>query len=267
MAEARPLGELGGDGRGERAAGAVVVLGLNARRLEPQLALRIEQKIDRSRTLGVAALDEHGLGAEPLQLLGLGAHLLLAPCLVRPEETRRLGQVRGDDDGARDQDPLQARDRLLIEQNRAGRGDHHRIEHHEDAGEALQSLGDGLDDRRRRQHADLDRADLKVGRNGLHLRDHETRRHDMHALDAQRVLGSERGDRGRAVNAERGEGLEVGLDAGPAPRIGARDGECDRCHGATIGRLCERRKRCLSRSWQVPGKAGAARPKSGSWRW
>ena len=47
------------------------------------------------------------------------------------------------------------------------------------------------------------------------------------AVDAARVLGGDRGDRARAVHAERGERLQVGLDAGAAARVAARN--CQRC--------------------------------------
>src|SRR5205823_14388644 len=53
-------------------------------------------------------------------------------------------------------------------------------------------------------------------------------RDDMHVLYAHRVLGRDRGDRGRAVHAERGEGPQIGLDASGAARVGAGDGQGDR---------------------------------------
>ena len=56
----------------------------------------------------------------------------------------------------------------------------------------------------------------EVARHGPHLRQHEFRRHHHDVVDALGVLRGERGDGARAVDAERGEGLEVGLDAGAA---------------------------------------------------
>ena len=73
------------------------------------------------------------------------------------------------------------------------------------------------------------------------------------AGDALRVLRGQRGDDRSAIDAERGEGLQIGLDAGAAARIRAGDGE--------------RR----SRSWPRPlrqrgvddARAGRARPAPG----
>ena len=45
----------------------------------------------------------------------------------------------------------------------------------------------------------------------------------MHAVHAQRVLRGQRGDRGRGVAAERGDRLDVGLDAGAAAGIRSGD--------------------------------------------
>ena len=52
---------------------------------------------------------------------------------------------------------------------------------------------------------------------------HEIRRDRLDAVDAARVLCGQRGDRGRGVAAERGDRLDVGLDAGPAARVRAGD--------------------------------------------
>ena len=55
---------------------------------------------------------------------------------------------------------------------------------------------------------------------GLDLGGDELGRHHVNAGHAQRVLRRQRGDRGGAVDPERREGLEVGLDTGPSPGIG-----------------------------------------------
>ena len=55
-------------------------------------------------------------------------------------------------------------------------------------------------------------------------------RHVVDAGDAAGVLRGQRGDHRRAVDAERREGLQVGLDAGAAAGIRARDGDGNRGH-------------------------------------
>ena len=62
----------------------------------------------------------------------------------------------------------------------------------------------------------------------------------MDGGDAKGVLGGDGGDGGGAVDAESGEGLEVGLDTGPGAGIGAGDGE-DGGHGTTQASPAERR--------------------------
>ena len=67
-----------------------------------------------------------------------------------------------------------------------------------------------------RHHADLDRLDVEIAEHRVDLRGHEIRRHLMNAGDAFGVLRGERGDDGRAVDAEGGKRLQIRLDAGAA---------------------------------------------------
>ena len=81
-----------------------------------------------------------------------------------------------------------------------------------------------------RQHADLHRADIEIGEHRVDLRGDEIGRHVEDGGDFLGVLRGQRGDDGGAIDAERGEGLEIGLDAGAAARIRAGDGDGDRGH-------------------------------------
>ncbi|MGY4452385.1 hypothetical protein ACVWZR_007045 [Bradyrhizobium sp. i1.3.1] len=111
--------------------------------------------------------------------------------------------------------------------------DHHGIEHDMARLPARQRLRDRIDAGGLRHHADLHRADLEIGKHGVDLRDDEFGGHRVDAGDAARILRRQRRDRGGAIDAERGKGLQVGLDAGAAARIGAGDGERHgRRHGA-----------------------------------
>ena len=70
----------------------------------------------------------------------------------------------------------------------------------------------------------------------------EIRRHRQHAEHAARILGGQGGDRRRGIAAERGDGLDVRLDAGAAAGIGAGDDEDPSLHsgrflGSRGGRL------------------------------
>ena len=81
---------------------------------------------------------------------------------------------------------------------------------------------------RLRQHADLHRAHVEIGEHGVDLRGDEVGRHVVDGGHAPGVLRGQRGDHRGAVDAERREGLQIGLDAGAAAGIGARDGDGDR---------------------------------------
>ena len=135
-------------------------------------------------------------------------------------------QVRGDHAGQRQQARAQRVECGVGEQLGAGGGDHDRIQHHERRQVRIQCVGHGMDHLRRRQHAELDRADVEIVEAGIQLRAQEVDRRHVDRADAARVLRGQRGDRTEAVHAMRGEGLEVGLDAGAAAGIGAGDGEC-----------------------------------------
>ena len=81
---------------------------------------------------------------------------------------------------------------------------------------------DGVDYGSLRDHADLDGLHAEIGEHRVDLRGHEIRGHLMNAADALGVLRGERRDHGRAVDAEGGKRLEVGLNTGSARRIGRR---------------------------------------------
>ena len=73
--------------------------------------------------------------------------------------------------------------------------------------------------------SDLHRVDADIVEHGIELRGDERRIGRVDCGNAARVLRGERRDDARAVGAERGERLQVGLDAGAAARIGTGDGE------------------------------------------
>ena len=71
---------------------------------------------------------------------------------------------------------------------------------------------------------------VEIGEHRVDLRGDEIRRHVVDAGDALGVLRGQRGDHRRAIDAERREGLQVGLDARAAAGIRTRDGDGDRGH-------------------------------------
>ena len=101
--------------------------------------------------------------------------------------------------------------------------DHHRVEHDVLRLVTAQRIGDRASDRRVRKHADLHRVDADVVEHGVELRGNEARVRRVNRGDAARVLRGQRRDHARAIGAERGEGLQIGLDAGAAAGIGTGD--------------------------------------------
>ena len=82
-----------------------------------------------SAPAAVAALDQHRLGAEREQALGLIAHDGFVFGDRRVEQRRGLGQIGRQHQRLRDQQAAQLLDRIGLEQPVARGRDHHRIEH------------------------------------------------------------------------------------------------------------------------------------------
>ena len=87
----------------------------------------------------------------------------------------------------------------------------------------VECLVDGIDRREAAEHPDLDGVDADVVGDGAHLRDDRGRRYRLHVDHADRVLRSDRRDRGHAVGAAASESLQVGLNPGAA--AGVRTGD------------------------------------------
>jgi hypothetical protein len=145
---------------------------------------------------------------------------------LAPQQRPRLGQVRRQHRGARDE---LAHERPLgvgLEQPGAGLGDHHRVEHDRRAGrELVERRRDRERDLGVAEHPDLHGVHADVGEHRADLGQHHLRGDRVDRAHAERVLGGQRRDRAGAVHAAARERLEVGLDAGAAPGVRAGDRE------------------------------------------
>ena len=188
----------------------------------------MHQHVDAFGALAVAALDQHRARAAIAQAPGLRQHLVLVARHRLVEQRRGFRQIGRDDQRARNEHALEHVDRFRIEQPVAGGRDHHRVEHHVLRLPAVEPGCHRLDHRRLREHADLHRPHVEIGEHRIDLRRDEIRRHVVDAGDALGVLRGQRGDDAGAIDAERGEGLQVGLDAGAAAGIRAGNGDGDR---------------------------------------
>ena len=256
--ERAPLGEPAGDGGGERAARAMGVVGLHAGMAEPRDAWLVIFDLGGlgQDVVGVvdvvAALEQHGAAEGARQVLG--DELLVARAGDRASrEGFGLADVGRDDRGEPEEAPGERRDGVVGDELGA-RGRHHHGVHHDVGGvPALQAIGDGLDDGRLRDHADLHRCRRDVLEDGVDLGGHELRRRVEHRAHPEGVLRGEGGDGGLGEQAVRRDGLDIRLDARAAAGIGSGDGE----HGG-YGAL-------LHGSPRFPARAGPVG--SGSLRW
>jgi hypothetical protein len=85
----------------------------------------------------------------------------------------------------------------------------------------VEDAGDRSGGRGVAQHAGLDRVGADIGQHALHLLADDRHGHHMDAVNAQRVLRGDCGDRGGGIGAHRGHGFDVGLDAGAGGGIGS----------------------------------------------
>ena len=125
----------------------------------------------------------------------------------------------------------QRADGVLFHQHLAAAGDHHRIDHQRHAlapAPARCAFATARDDLRRVEHPGLDRGDGKGLEHEPDLVGHARGRDRRDVEHASRMLRHDAGHRRRAVNAERGERLQVGLDARAAAVVGAGNGAARR---------------------------------------
>ena len=218
--------EAGRDRRRKRAPGAVRVAAVDARRTELVERVSVEQQVDDLRA-GVrgsmAAGDDDRRGAHVANRAAPPrAHPPLTT-MRRPLNASASGMF-GVTTRARGSSSVHHRlHAILVEQPLAALGDHHRIDDDERQIQLRDRRGHRFDDRRGGQHAGLRRVDRNVAGDRLDLRRDEVGAQRSHRLDAQRVLHGDGGDRAGAVDAERGKRLQVGLDAGAAAGVAARN--------------------------------------------
>ena len=198
LGERIALGEVGGDGAGERAARAVRV------RIGDALAGEPRARAVKEEVVGVvdlmAALDEHGAAAGVVDALG-GALHGFGRVNLHAGEHLSLRHVRRDHGREREQLRAQRGHGVVHQQPRAAGGDHHGVD--DDAARAVdaQSVDDGLDERRRGDHAGLDGVGEDVSEDAVELGGQEVGRDLQNAADAGGVLRGQCGDRAHGVNA------------------------------------------------------------------
>ena len=198
----------------------------------------VVEEIERL-ALEMTTLHEDGARAEVEQSPGRLPHVRGVG--DRPPGQRLgLAQVRREERGEGHEPLSQTRDPGGLEEGLPGGRHQHGIDDQVRQRSRGETIGHGVDHRGGEQHARLGCPDIEVVEHGVELCGHEAgpdRRDRVHAAG---VLRGERRHHTRAVDAESGEGLEVGLDARPAARVRAGDGERDVDHRLAMLCSCPR---------------------------
>ncbi len=225
-------GQVGGNGGGVGAAAAVRIHildtpGAQAEEDFPGAGEKVEHRVAGD----VAALEEDGDAEGFGEGEGGGFEGFQGGGGAVAEEDGGFVEVGRDERRAGKEALGEGGDGGGVEQERAGGGDHHGVNHGGEVGPGGEEGGNLLDNGGGGQHASFDGADGVVGEDLVNLRTDESGRDGMDGGDASGVLRGEGGEGGGAVNAEGGEGEQVGLDAGGGAGIGTGDGEGGDGHG------------------------------------
>ncbi len=214
----------GRHGRRQRAAGAVGVRGVDTAARNLVHTGGVDDGIRALSAVQVPALEEDRGVGRCGELFGLGDRGV--PCHRDgfAHQYREFGEVGGDEVGAAAECAHGVFGVRLEKAVTAG-GDHDGVEDDDRRSRGGEPLVDGGDDVGRAEHADLHRVDVDVVADRAQLLLEEGRRRYVDAADPAGVLGDQGRDRGHSVAAERGDRLQVGLDARPAGRIGAGDAQ------------------------------------------
>jgi len=219
------------DRGGIGAAGAVRGHALHERRGEQQLRFAVEENVNRLAGIPqVAAFQQHRAAVAGMDFPGGFAHGFGRGDFCASEDFR-LVQVRRDERGERQEFFLEEFFRRRLQQPRAAGGNHHRVNDQarmEDGGwEMAEKFCDDGNVLRREQHAGLHCRRRQFLEDGFDLLAQHFGRTRLDGEHAPGILRGEAGDGARAVNAERGEGFQISLDARAAAAVGAGDGQGD----------------------------------------
>ncbi|MNM90334.1 hypothetical protein D3C81_1025910 [compost metagenome] len=206
----------------------MAVAGIEARRREPELPLCILVVIEAEipAPLKVPPLDQHCAGAELPQSC--------RSCPYQRGAGRRnagqclqLGAVGGNEGEAGQQVLAHRRQHVGLRHGGACAGNGHGVVDHEGGAYRIEPPGQHLHMEPGRQQTDLDGGRGQIDAEGVDLGAEGLHQHRIHHLHRHRVLGRDGGDDGAAVHAEGVQGVQIGLDAGTAPRVGTCYGPDD----------------------------------------
>ena len=218
------LGQVGGDGAGEGAAGAVGVGVVDPPTPEP-----LARTVPPEQVVGVvdlmAALAQDG-AAIPLAD-GPGRQLHVRGIADgHAGEDLRLRDVGGQDRRQGQQLLFQNGDGVVPQKLCPGSGHHHRVHHDVLCAILAQLVRDDGDEAGRGDHADLHGIGEDVRENGVQFLTQELGRCLQNVCDAGGILGSQGRDGAHGKYAVGRHGLDVCLDAGASAGVASSDRQC-----------------------------------------
>ena len=173
----------------------------------------------------VAALAEHGTAVFFADALCSGLH----PGGIGDGHAGQdlgLRNVGRDHLGHGQKLPCQDLDGAVLQQLGAGCGHHHGIDHDVLCIVLAQLFGNGLNERRRRHHADLDGIRVDIGEHRIQLLGQKFGCGLKDSGHAGGVLGRQSRDGAQSKHAVGGHGLDVCLNACAAAGIASGNGQC-----------------------------------------
>ena len=181
----------------------------------------------------VTALDQHRRRAKLQQQLRLPRHLPFGFRYGCAGQQCGFRQVGREHKCQRQELHAQRLHRLRLQKPIARCCYHHRVDDRL-ALPAVQGFRDGVNGFDRGNHADLDRPDRDIRENGIDLGADDGRAQVLDGGDPAGVLCGDRGQHARAIDTERRERLDVGLDTGAAAAVGTGNGQGDGGHAVAL---------------------------------
>lgn len=204
----------GGDRRRQGAAGAMGIAGLHARRCQPYLVPAMHKNIGSLQAIAMPPLYEDCTGPEPKQHCGLIVHrVFIRGARAAPKKAGGFLKIGRNQIGKRDQPLAQNRFSVRVKQRVAAGGDHDRIQNDGNAAQGFEPLRHDTRGFGASNHTDLHGPDIKITEYRVQLGGNERTRQRMYGIDAARILGGQRGQDTGPVNAKRGKGFQIRLNA------------------------------------------------------
>ena len=194
--------------------------GIQARRREPELAVLILVVVQTEipAPLKVTALHQDGAGTE-LPQPGRARSYQRGAGRRNAGQGFQLGAVGGDERQLWQQVLTHRRQHVGLSHGGACAGDSHGVIDHEGGTYRIEPPGQYLHMEPGRQQTDLDGGRGQIDAEGVDLGAEGLHQHRIHHLHRHRILGRDGGDDGAAVHPEGVQGVQIGLNAGTAPRV------------------------------------------------